>query len=322
MNHPDNDRSTNSVLGDGERPDMTDARQRPAQIRRPLATVAAAAVLTVLVAGAAAVTTGLLGGHASTQVVSPALGPTPITPRGQTSSGAGADPKVLIERFAADLTNGPADPVRARFEYIVLLVWDSFAAPSSSSTTPARRIQFWTTGLGASRAVELDETHGCRLLSDQTDDELGPFDGPLSSDPDAVRRQILHEPLAPGTVPDLFGQVGGLYGARFVPLATRQGVLEMLARQPGVGVQPATTDRAGRSGLAVTWTYEPPMPFTVAKTLIFDPRNGQLLASHSRAHRRPDATTPPEPGDEYEIYQLFPTSTYTRDMQTPKVGCS
>jgi hypothetical protein len=97
-------------------------------------------------------------------------------------------------------------------------------------------------------------------------------------------------------------------------------VLRTLARLPGVGVQLDVTDSLGRRGFAVTWTYRPPMPFTVAKTLIFS-ISGQLLATHSRAHRRPDVSTPPDPMDEYQIYSVILTSTYTPDTQTPKVTC-
>jgi hypothetical protein len=195
--------------------------------------------------------------------------------------------------------------------------------PGSTVNDVGRRTRpahpFWTTGLGVSRTVVIDEARGCPE-SDQSDDDLGPFDGPLSSDPDAVRRQILHEPLPADAVPDVFGQVGEFYGARFVPLATRQGVLRTLARLPGVGVQLDVTDSLGRRGFAVTWTYQPPMPFTVAKTLIFSP-SGQLLTSHSRAHRRPDASTPPDPMDEYEIYAVQLTSTYTPNTDTPRATC-
>ncbi|MEV0131380.1 hypothetical protein AB0H83_23315 [Dactylosporangium sp. NPDC050688] len=293
-------------------------------------TATAAAILVVLTTAAVAVTRS--GNHATPGVASPTPGPTlPASPTAPgtaaTNETAGpSDAKALLERFADDLRNAPADPARARFEYLSLRIWDSFAAPPAASpdgaAAPVRRTQLWTSGQGSTRAVELDENHGCRLLRDETGTELGPFDGPLPRDPDAIRRHILHEPQPPGTVIDVFGQIADFYSARFVPLAARQGILRMLARQPGIHVQPQVTDRAGRTGIAVTLTFQPPMPFTVAKTLIFDPRTGQLLASHSQAHRRPDATTPPDPTDQYEIYLLTLTSTYTPDVHTPAAGCA
>ncbi|MFG2042102.1 hypothetical protein [Dactylosporangium sp. NPDC048998] len=318
MDHPHNDQVTRDATAPGEQADTS----TPPRRRRSLAIAAsAAAVLTLL----AAVAAGRPGSQAATQPNTPNRGATPTAVSGRNwPSAASTDPKAMLERFADDLTNAPADPARARFEYIDVRTWDSFAAPPAAAPSgppPPRRIQLWTTGKGASRAVELDESHGCQLVSDQTGDDLGLFDGPLSSDPDAVRRQVLHEPLPSGVVPDVFGQVAGIYSARFLPLATRQGVLRMLARLPGVGVQPQITDRAGRSGFAVTWIYAPPMPFTVAKTLIFDPGTGQLLASHSQAHRRTDATTPPDQGDHYAIYVLILTSTYAPDTHTPELGC-
>lgn len=229
------------------------------------------------------------------------------------------DPKTVLERIAADIRSGPADPPKATFEYIETRYWQSSPAHPS---VPGRHIRFWTTSLGVSRTVVIDETRGCPPETDGSDHDLGPFDGPLSSDPDAVRRQILHEPLPPNAVPDVLGQVAEFYSSRFLPQATRQGVLRMLARVPGINVRTGVTDQTGRAGFAVTWTYQPPMPFNVAKTLIFDPSTGQLLASHSRAHRRPDATTPPQPTDEYEIHLLFVTSTYTPDTRTPTVTCA
>ncbi|MGI5185378.1 hypothetical protein ACQEVZ_54955 [Dactylosporangium sp. CA-152071] len=293
-------------------------------------TAAAGAVLTVITGAAVAVAGS--GSHTPSSAVQATPAPTPTaslaSPQAAKTSGpvVVGDAKALLERFADDLRNAPADPARARFEYLSLRIWDSFAAPpapsSDTAAAPVRRTQLWTSGRGSTRAVELDESHGCQLLRDETGTEPGPFDGPVPSDPDAVRRHILHEPQPPGTFVDVFGQIAEFSSQRFVPVATRQGVLRMLARQPGINVQPQATDRAGRIGIAVTWTYQPPMPFTVAKTLIFDPRTGQLLASHSQAHRRPDATTPPDPTDHYEIYLLILTSTYTPDVHTPAVGCA
>ena len=135
---------------------------------------------------------------ANSRAASQPTGPTPtVTPV--------ADPAALLQRLANDVAAGPADPARARFEYIDIRVWESFtppsattagSAPASASASaspvagPARRIQLWTTGQGAGRAVAVDERRGCPPQSDETIHNLGPFDGPLSSDPHAVRRQI------------------------------------------------------------------------------------------------------------------------------------
>ncbi|WP_327007697.1 hypothetical protein OHA72_10710 [Dactylosporangium sp. NBC_01737] len=226
--------------------------------------------------------------------------------------------------MAVGIGNGPADPPKAMFEYVETRVWESFPADPTvpAETGPGRHIRFWTTGRGVSRTVVINDARGCPPETDESDEALGPFDGPLSSDPDAVRRQILQEPLPPKVVPDVFGQVADFYSDRFVPQTTRQGVLRMLARVPGITVQTGVTDRTGRAGFAVMWTYQPAAPFTVTKTLIFDALAGQLLSSHSRAHRRPDATTPPQPTDEYEIFVLFVASTYTPDTRTPAVTCT
>jgi hypothetical protein len=99
-----------------------------------------------------------------------------------------------------------------------------------------------------------------------------------------------------------------------------QGILRILARWPGITVDPVATDRLGRAGFAATWIYRPPMPFTVAKTLLFDPHTGALLASHSRSHPTPGA--PPTATDEYDSYVLVVSSSYTADADTPAVECS
>jgi hypothetical protein len=299
---------------------MTTRNEQSHPQRRRLA-ISATAVLTLLTVLAVAAV-GLFS-DARDPVSVPAAGPsTSRTTSSAPSASGAADPAAELERIAAHLASGPPDPVRAKFEYIETRVWESYPAPPSAplGSGPGRHIRFWTTSLGVSRTIVIDEARGCPPESDQSDDDLGPFDGPLSSDPDAVRRQILHEPLPADAVPDVFGQVGEFYSARFVPLATRQGVLRMLARLPGVGVQRNVTDTLGRPGFAVTWTYRPPMPFTVAKTLIFS-TSGQLLTVHSRAHRRPDASFPPDPMDEYQIYTVILTSTYTPDTATPKATC-
>ncbi|MGI5238773.1 CU044_5270 family protein [Dactylosporangium sp. CA-139066] len=299
--------------------------QAPMPHRRLVTSVIAGSIA---VATAAAIAGSSL--HSGQATGTPA---TPITPTGaasrpastlSTGQAARTDPAAFLERIAGTFGSGPADPTPARYEYIDIRTWDTFAAPPSASAgdPSVHRIQLWTTGHGARRWITSDESHGCHILNDESDRNLGPFDGPLPADPDAVRRLILHEPLPPDTVVDVFGQIAEFYSERYVPMATRQGVLRMLARQPGITIEPATTDREGRSGFAVSTTYLPPMPFTVAKTLIFDQKTGQLLASHSKAHRRPDATTPADPSDEYGIYLLRLNSTYSQDTGTPQAGCA
>lgn len=306
--------------------DVSD-RSRPRRSRLMLVLVLVAACMAALVPSLVGIAVMRDPGElATTPSVASSARPAASPTTGPESSATTiADPAAALQRLAADLANGPADPAKARFEYVETRVWESFgslfsAAPGSRG--PGRRIHLWTTGRGSYRVVTIDEAR-CPPERDESGGDLGPFDGPLSSDPDAVRRQILHEPLPADAVPDVFGQVADFYSARLVPLPTRQGVLRMLARLPGIGVHPAVTDSIGRTGVAVTWTYRPPMmSFVVEKTLVFDPSSGQLLASHSRGQRRLEATTPPDLGDAYEIYLLFLGSTYAPDTDTPKVACA
>lgn len=286
---------------------------------RPVAGAATLTVLTLLVGAAVLASAGDRPPSATAETASASPR---SAPSGAPSSVAPPDPAATLERLAAQTADEPADPPKARYEYIEIRVWESYPAKPSTplGTGPGRHIRYWTTSQGASRSVVIDETRGCPPERDETDNDLGPFDGPLSGHPDALRRQILHEPLPPGTSADHFGQIAEFYSQRFVPFATRQGILRMLAQLPGVAVQPDVTDPLGRPGFAVTWTYQPPMPFTVAKTLTFS-ASGQLLTSHSRAHRRPNATTPPNPMDEYEIFMLVLTSTYTPTTAAPAATC-
>jgi hypothetical protein len=297
--------------------------------RRVLRWVTAAALLAAVTAP---FVVAVIGGEVrSTSQPSAGHQPADRTPTARPA----ADPKAVLERLARDVAAAPPDPARARYEYIDVRVWESTLPSTTMATTttppafegaPARRIQVWTTGRGGGRAVAIDEQHGCPPVSDQPIDDLGPFDGPLPTDSDALRRHILHEhpePAAPDAMPDVFGQIAEFYGSRYVPLPTRQGVLRMLARQPGVGVQGEMVDRAGRTGLAVTWTYRLPAPLAaMAKTLIFDPRTGWLLASHSRTIPNP-TTAPPltDPGLQYEGYTLYLASAFTATTATPALAC-
>ena len=287
--------------------------RRAPRRRRWLPQATALGVLVVLVAAVGLIRVATMPGTSL-----PAGQPASPTAIASAPVRVAADPAAVLRRIAAELTTGAPDPPPARYEYVERVAWQT--GTGSPGGQPGRRIQFWTTGHGTSRTAIVDEAQGCPPLQDESGHDLGPFDGSLSSAPDALRRQILGEPLPPGAVPDIFGQVSELFGNRYVRQATRRGVLLMLSHQPGIRVQPAVTDRLGRSGIAVTWIYRPPMPFTSTKTLIFDPRTGQLLASHSQNHPTPDA--PPSTLSTEEGYLLFVAHTYTPNTRTPAIRCT
>jgi hypothetical protein len=313
--------------------DSTTPPDRPAR-HRIAVTVTAIAV--VLAANPAVNTTR--GSSARNDIVPAANGtwdtPT-VAPRTSTVAAPAVDTAAMLRQLADRLAAAPADPPKEGFDYIEAHVVKANAAAVAptvmrtvSASAPAGltgigaggpgwHIQLWNSGAGASRDVIVDDERGCPAL-EQTSTEPRPYDGPLASNPDAVRQQILHGPQA-GTQPSLLAEIGELYSVRFVPLATRRGILRALADEPGIKVRLGVYDRAGRPGIAVTGVYAPPIPHRVQLTLTFDQHTGQLLA------RQIDSlpTTPgtPDPIGEEHGYLLILTSTYTRDMNTPTPMC-
>jgi hypothetical protein len=74
-----------------------------------------------------------------------------------------------------------------------------------------------------------------------------------------------------------FGVMHDLYGNHVVPTEVRRAVLEVLADTPGFVWRGEATDRAGRSGVAVSYDYGE--PGSVQRwVLLFDPDTGELLA--------------------------------------------
>jgi hypothetical protein len=235
-----------------------------------------------------------------------------------------------LNRVADNLTAAPTEARKARYEYTDIRVWEADTqaplAPGPLDTVTVRRIRHWTNTIDSGRAYAVDEAKGCPAQTDDTwtDREASPWDGPLSSDPDAVGRQLLGPPTDNGI--DLFGQIGQLYGARVVPLATRRGILRMLARQPNITVHQGVPDHSGHTGIAVLTTLSPPFPpnKTLRKTLIFDPATGDLLASETTdaAVRTPNADTTPWQREGFLSYTLFLSRGYTTDMRTPAPDCT
>jgi hypothetical protein len=162
-------------------------------------------------------------------------------PQASVAASVAPDTAAVLEQVARNVLAVLADQAWVRSEYIELRSWELLTLPSPAPSAPspgaARHIRIWATGRGSSRRVVIDEAKGCPPESDETGDELGPFDGPLASGLGAVRCQVLHEPLPDGAMPDLFGRIAGLYSMRFVPVLIRRRMLRMLAREPGIGIQ-------------------------------------------------------------------------------------
>jgi hypothetical protein len=300
-------------------------RASAASRRRSRWTVLGAAATTVVVLLTAAAVS-LVG-----SVVQPALeSVTADAPSTSPAAGSTSAQAVDLDRFADSLVAAPFEARKARFEYTDIRVWEadpqalSATGPVATATVSVRRIRHWTNTVDSSRSYAVDEAKGCPAQTDDrwTAGQAGPWDGPLSSDPDAVRRHLLGPP--PNSGIDLFGQVGELFGARIVPLETRRGILRMLAEQPNITVRQGVPDQSGRPGIAVVTTLSPPNR-PLRKTLIFDPVTGDLLASattDTAAAGTPSPDVAPWQRKGFVSYTLFLDRTYTRNVSTPAPGCT
>lgn len=293
--------------------------------RRARWTVLGAVAATVVVLLTAAVVS-LLGRDGQPPVLEPVTATAPSTSAAAEPTPAKAD----LDRFVDSLVAAPFEARKARFEYTDIRVWEadpqalSATGPVVTVTVSVRRIKHWTNTVGSGRSYAVDEAKGCPAQADDrwTAGQAGPWDGPLSSDPDAVHRRLLGPP--PNSGIDLFGQVGELFGARVVPLETRRGILRMLAEQPNITVHHGVPDQSGRPGIAVVTTLSPPNR-PLRKTLIFDPVTGDLLASATTDNAvagTPSPDVAPWQRKGFVSYTLFLGRAYTTDVWTPAPECT
>ncbi|GAA3348854.1 hypothetical protein GCM10020358_68860 [Amorphoplanes nipponensis] len=251
---------------------------------------------------------------------------------GTTGTASSSVSPARLLQIADHVIAAPYEASRGRFDYVEVRRWETEpttggASPASRLPTSVRHLGAWTDNQGSGRSYALDETHGCTPERDEmwTQPEAAPWDGPLSSNPDAVRRQLLGPP--PNTGIDLFGQISELFAARVVPLPTRRGVLRMLAGQPHTVVREGAFDPSGRMGITVTTTVTTPAPppyASYSRTLIFDPATGDLLAASSTdpdagvAH--PAVAPWQRPG--FRTYAQYLNRRHTKDRSTPQPRCS
>jgi hypothetical protein len=98
------------------------------------------------------------------------------------------------------------------------------------------------------------------------------------------------------TVYDTVFAVNYLYNQYVVPRQTRATILRLLAGVPGLAWRGKVTDRAGRTGVAVTAYDKQRESQTI---LVFDPRTGELLAHEDVAPK------PKLPLGRVSYYNLF-----------------
>ncbi|WP_157410750.1 hypothetical protein [Actinoplanes rectilineatus] len=256
------------------------------------------------------------------------------TPTASTTAGAAAAtvPATRLLQMADDLSATPWEADRGRFDYVEVRRWE--VEPTTATTpqasrppTSIRHLAAWTDNHGSGRSYALDETHGCTTERDERwiQPEAAPWDGPLSSDPGAVRRQLLGPPPNDGI--DLFGQISELFAARVVPLPTRRGVLRLLTAHPHTVVREGTFDPSGRIGITVTTAVTTPAPppyASYSRTLVFDPATGDLLAAGSTdpdaGVAQPAVAPWQRPG--FRTYTQYLDRRRTNDRSTPRPRCS
>jgi len=87
------------------------------------------------------------------------------------------------------------------FEYTDVRVWETTdaavnpAANTADAAVSVRRVRSWTNAGDSGRMYAVDEARGCPAEDKSwSNQEASPWGGPLSSDPDAVHRQLLGHP--------------------------------------------------------------------------------------------------------------------------------
>jgi hypothetical protein len=258
-----------------------------------------------------------------------------IEPATTAGTGAATMPAADLTRIADHLVAAPYEAHSGTYQYTDTRIWETDTTaepgtPPASAARPAgsvRRIRSWTDTRGSGRAYWVNEAHGCPPETDESwTGQVSPWDGPLSSDPDAVLRQLLGPPPNDGI--DLFGQIGELFAARIVPLATRRGLLRILARQPHIAVSDGAFDPSGRIGIAVTNTKAVPAPppnTPFRETLIFDPATGDLLAAgttDAAITTTPDPAVAPWQRPGFLGYTLYLARSYTDSLHAPAPDCT
>jgi hypothetical protein len=193
-----------------------------------------------------------------------------------------------LRALAAQLGPSRCDTTSGKYTFIRTIGWnavfdDSPDGKSQRIVPSDKRLWYAADGSGRIRSIDLPavypneesrrywERHpvGSTTTPRADVDDLpagqaGPSK-PLPTDPAELAKRI--------DTGDPFRSVHDLSGFYAVPLAARAELLRILANTPGVVWRGETTDRAGRTGVAIS--VDTP---EAQQVLIFDPRTGELLA--------------------------------------------
>ncbi|MGC4828869.1 hypothetical protein [Micromonospora arida] len=203
------------------------------------------------------------------------------------------------------VTVGPSgcDAIPGRFAYVHLLQWATDTTIAGNNAT-TRIVLFeeqrWRADDASGRVIRSRYPTGTRPTDDSTykPGELdGPI-GPIAADPAALSAHIdSTQPRFLGPTAVIRG-LASLLGWRTPHQAARTAVLTVLRDTPGIAYHGSVTDRAGRTGIGVSATFD-----DIRFLLILNPSTGELLA-YERA-----ALTPPPGSDRtgplVDDYHLF-----------------
>lgn len=256
---------------------VTSSSMRPAQTlavrrRRPAAARWVAAAATVTVLGTGSFVVANLGGadpHAY------AATPAPLV---YTLTAADPSAKKLLTELA-DTAAAQTRAANGHVHYQDTEVWSLFTAvaehhaTSTTSITPARR-QSWTTDDGTGEAVNTIAGVQSTVRLSGTPQM---FDFPqLSTNPAVLADQLAAGHPNVNGAAELFQAVVDLWQQQVPAPALQAAILRVLSNASGITDEGAVTDRAGRSGHAVSVDSDY-SGLPTRYTLVFSPTTGMLL---------------------------------------------
>ncbi len=239
---------------------------------RPLRLAAAAGAVAVLAAGALIASlvlpgAGAGGGRSANAATPPLLHFHPLASSPTASS--------LLNDLATKAAAQPAAPGHGRYEYVKTRGWyynTRVADGHASGSLQPNKSEQWLAADGSGLTIihreaigQKDVIHGGRPLPD------------LSTEPGQLSQQLAHSHGGRSTAAT-FQAVTEVWGNQVIRPQVEAALLEVLAKKPNITVSGRVTDRAGRTGVAVS-TISKLSGLRSRSTLIFEPYTGMLLDS-------------------------------------------
>ncbi len=258
-----------TITGTAPPAQRTSRWRRHVRPRRLVTAAGAVAVLAVaaLIASLVLPGAGGSGGRSAYAATPPLLQFHPLAGSPSATS--------LLQSLSAKAAAQPRAPGHGRYEYVKTRGWYydiRVAGGHVSGSLQPNRTEHWVAADGSGRTVIHREAIGRK---DVIHGGHPPPD--LSTDPARLSHQ-----LAPGhgghaTAPT-FENVAGVWHDQVIRPRVQAALLKILANKPKITVSGRVTDRAGRTGVAVS-TVSSYSGGPERYTLIFNPETGMLLDS-------------------------------------------